>query len=71
MLPDLALFLAVVPTALAGDPVTGRWSIGGSFTPTLPIFPATGFVGTHNQSEGDSSTVRVSLPMSLYPQDLK
>jgi hypothetical protein len=61
MSPDLALFLAVVSIALAGDPVSGRWSIGGSFTPTLPIFPATGIAGTHNQYEGDASIVRVSV----------
>lgn len=30
MSPDLALFLAVVSIALAGDPVSSRWSIGGS-----------------------------------------
>jgi hypothetical protein len=58
MSPDLALFLAVVSTALAGDPVTGRWSIGGAFPATLPIFPATGIAGTHNQYEGDASIVR-------------
>ncbi|KAL1652462.1 hypothetical protein SLS61_005068 [Didymella pomorum] len=58
MSPDLALFLAVVSTALAGDPVSNRWSIGGKFTPTIPIFPATGIAGTHNQYEGDASIVR-------------
>ncbi|KAH7067630.1 hypothetical protein BKA63DRAFT_452533 [Paraphoma chrysanthemicola] len=58
MSPELALALAVVSVALAGDPVTGRWSIGGAFTPTLPIFPATGIAGTHNQYEGDASIVR-------------
>ncbi|EAT80682.1 hypothetical protein HBI56_204320 [Parastagonospora nodorum] len=58
MSPDLALFLAVVSTALAGDPVTGQWSIGGAFPATLPIFPATGIAGTHNQYEGDASIVR-------------
>lgn len=58
MAPDLALFLAVVSIALAGDPVSGRWSIGGSFTPTLPLFPATGIAGTHNAYEGDASIVR-------------
>lgn len=58
MSPDLALFLAVVSIALAGDPVAGKWSIGGSFPATLPIFPATGIAGTHNQYEGDASIVR-------------
>jgi hypothetical protein len=61
MSPDLSLFLAVVSTALAGDPLTGRWSIGGAFPPTLPVFPATGIAGTHNQYEGDASIVRVSV----------
>ncbi|KAF1930036.1 uncharacterized protein M421DRAFT_59563 [Didymella exigua CBS 183.55] len=58
MSPDLALLLAVVSTALAGDPVSNRWSIGGRFTPTIPIFPANGIAGTHNQYEGDASIVR-------------
>lgn len=58
MSPDLALFLAVVSTALAGDPISNRWSIGGKFTPTIPVFAATGIAGTHNQYEGDASIVR-------------
>ncbi|KAF2827504.1 Cloroperoxidase [Ophiobolus disseminans] len=58
MAPDLALFLAVVSIALAGDPVSGRWSIGGKFTPTIPLFKATGLVGTHNAYEGDASIIR-------------
>ncbi|KAJ8114009.1 heme-thiolate peroxidase [Boeremia exigua] len=58
MSPDLALALAVVSIALAGDPVSNRWSIGGKFTPTLPIFPANGIIGTHNRYEGDASIVR-------------
>lgn len=59
MSPDLALFLAVVSVALSGDPLTNRWSIGGAFPSTLPIFPARGIVGTHNKYEGDASIVRV------------
>ncbi|UPX15275.1 Unspecific peroxygenase [Ascochyta rabiei] len=37
MSPGLALFLAVMLTALARDPVSNRWSIGGKFTPTVPF----------------------------------
>jgi hypothetical protein len=58
MSTDLTLFLAVLATALAGDPVSNRWSIGGKFTPIIPIFPASGIAGTHNQYEGDASIVR-------------
>ena len=57
MSPELAGFLAVVSVALAGDPVTETWSIGGSFPNTLP-YPATGILGTHNRYEGDASIIR-------------
>jgi hypothetical protein len=60
MAPDLALFLAVVSIALAGDPVAEKWSIGSSFTPFVPFFTPKGVVGTHNKYEGDASIVRVS-----------
>lgn len=60
MSPELATTLAVISIALSGDPVSGRWSIGGKFTPTIPIFSANGIVGTHNKYEGDASIVRVS-----------
>ncbi|KAF1363279.1 hypothetical protein EJ07DRAFT_152776 [Lizonia empirigonia] len=50
MSPDLALFLAVISIALAGDPVSSRWSIGGKFTPTLP--------SSQQLYEGDASIVR-------------
>ena len=56
MSPDLAAFLAIVSVALAGDPVTETWSIGGAFPNTLP-FPANGILGTHNQYEGDASII--------------
>jgi hypothetical protein len=46
MAPDLSLFLAVVSVALSGDPVTGTWSIGSGFTPTLPLSTAGGLVST-------------------------
>lgn len=58
MAPELALLLSVIAVALSGDPLTSRWSIGGAFRPALPLFPASGLVGTHNQYEGDASIVR-------------
>jgi len=59
MAPDLSLFLAVVSVGLSGDPVTGTWSIGSGFTPTLPLTSAGGLVSTHNKYEGDASFGRV------------
>jgi hypothetical protein len=59
MAPDLSLLLAVIAVALSGDPIKSTWSIGGAFSPTLPIYSATGILGTHNQYEGDASFVRV------------
>jgi hypothetical protein len=59
MAPDLSLLLAVISVALSGDPIEGTWSIGGAFDPILPIYSATGILGTHNQYEGDASFVRV------------
>jgi hypothetical protein len=61
MAPDLGLFLGVMSIAQSGDPVGGKWSIGGSFTPALPIFKATGIAGTHNHFEGDASFTKVYL----------
>jgi len=58
MAPDLALFLAIVSEALSGDPIAGKWSIGGAFPTTLNLFNANGILGTHNKYEGDSSIVR-------------
>jgi hypothetical protein len=58
MAPDLSLFLAVVSAALAGDPLTGKWSIGAGFPASIPFFQPTGIVGTHNRYEGDASIVR-------------
>lgn len=58
MAPELALLLSVIAIALSGDPLTSRWSIGGEFSPALPLFPASGLLGTHNQYEGDASIVR-------------
>lgn len=59
MSPDLAIFLAIISIALAGDPVAGTWSIGGEYEPTVPLLtgPATGIAGTHNQYESDASIV--------------
>jgi hypothetical protein len=53
-------FLATVAVATSGDPVTTQWSIGGAFTPSLPISQARGIIGTHNKYENDASIVRVS-----------
>lgn len=61
MAPDLATVLAVIAIAVSGDPLTSRWSIGGSFSPAVPLFPATGLLGTHNQYENDASMFRVCL----------
>ncbi|KAI8939510.1 hypothetical protein NX059_003281 [Plenodomus lindquistii] len=58
MSPELGLVLAVIATAVSGDPVTTRWSIGGAFTPVVPLFPAEGILGSHNRYEGDASIVR-------------
>lgn len=60
MAPTLSAFLAIVAVGLGGDPITQRWSIGGSFAPSLPLFPARGIAGTHNKYEGDASIMRVS-----------
>lgn len=57
--PELALALSTIAVAISGDPLTTRWSIGGAFSPAVPLFPATGLVGTHNQYESDASIVRV------------
>lgn len=64
MAPDLALILAVISVALSGDPIATTWSIGGPYSPTLPLFPAGGIYSTHNKYEGDASIVRVSLSHS-------
>lgn len=59
MSPDLAIFLAIISIALAGDPIAGTWSIGGEYKPTLGLLGrATGIAGTHNQYESDASIVR-------------
>lgn len=58
--PDLSAFLAILGVGLAGDPVLQRWSIGDAFTPSVPLFPARGILGTHNKYEGDASIFRVS-----------
>ncbi|KAI5358678.1 putative chloroperoxidase [Septoria linicola] len=57
---DLAIFLAILSIAIAGDPVAGTWSIGGEYQPTVPLLTgrATGIAGTHNQYESDASIVR-------------
>jgi len=60
MAPDLALALAVAAVALVGDPVAQTWSIGGSYSPILPLTSASGILGGHNKLEGDASFGRVS-----------
>lgn len=59
MAVDLSTFLAIVSIALAGDYVTGTWSIGGEYPSTIPgLGTPTGILGTHNRYEGDASPVR-------------
>lgn len=60
MSPDLAIFLAALSIAVAGDPVAGTWSIGGAYKSAVPLLTGTptGIVGTHNQYESDASIVR-------------
>ncbi|KAH6712757.1 Chloroperoxidase [Leptodontidium sp. MPI-SDFR-AT-0119] len=59
MSPELALALAVISIAISGDPIAGKWSIGGSFPGTLGLLGTpTGIVGTHNRYEGNASIVR-------------
>lgn len=60
MAPDLSLVLATLGVAQAGDYVTQRWSIGGSFPSTLPTLlgQPTGILGTHNRYESDASPIR-------------
>ncbi|KAH7399884.1 hypothetical protein BKA64DRAFT_744567 [Cadophora sp. MPI-SDFR-AT-0126] len=59
MSTDLSLALAVISIAISGDPVAGKWSIGGAFPGTLGLLgQPSGIVGTHNRYEGDASIVR-------------
>ncbi|KAK0102342.1 hypothetical protein ONS95_005965 [Cadophora gregata] len=59
MSTDLSLALAVISIAISGDPIAGKWSIGGAFPGTLGLLgQPTGIVGTHNRYEGDASIVR-------------
>jgi len=55
MAPDLALVLAVAAVGLVGDPVAQSWSIGGRYSPVLPLTTAAGILGGHNKLEGDAS----------------
>ena len=64
MAPDLALVLAVAAVGLSGDPVAQSWSIGGSYTPILPLTTAGGIINAHNKLEGDASFARVSPTVS-------
>lgn len=61
MAPDLALVLAVAAVGLVGDPVAQSWSIGGKYSPVLPLTTAAGILGGHNKLEGDASFGRVCL----------
>lgn len=60
--PEFAAALAVIAVALTGDPIGGRWSIGGPFTPALGGLLSTpdGISYSHNTYESDASIVRVS-----------
>jgi hypothetical protein len=66
MAPDLALVLAVAAVGLVGDPVAQSWSIGGRYTPVLPLTTAAGILGGHNKLEGDASFGRVCLVGTYY-----
>jgi hypothetical protein len=66
MAPDLALVLAVAAVGLVGDPVAQSWSIGGKYSPVLPLTTAAGILGGHNKLEGDASFGRVSLLGPYY-----
>ncbi|GIZ46056.1 hypothetical protein CKM354_000919600 [Cercospora kikuchii] len=59
MSPELGAVLAAIAIAISGDPITGRWSIGGGFNGALGLLGRpTGIAGTHNRYEGDASIVR-------------
>jgi len=67
MSTDLSLALAAISIAISGDPVAGKWSIGGAFPATLGLLgQPSGIVGTHNRYEGDASIVRVSQVVSAH-----
>jgi hypothetical protein len=70
MAPDLALALAVAAVGLIGDPVAQTWSIGGSYSPILPLTSAAGILGAHNSLEGDASFGRVSHPILVTSTSL-
>jgi hypothetical protein len=55
---DLAAFLAVIATALSGDPLTESWSIGKGYE-TVAFGENRGLFGLHNKYEGDASIMRV------------
>lgn len=56
---EFAAALAVIAIALTGDPIGQRWSIGGPFSPALPLLSnPTGISWSHNTYEADASIVR-------------
>ena len=55
-----AIGASALGVAYAGDLLNKTWSIGGPYSPTIPIGNAPGLVGTHNKYEGDGSPTRVS-----------
>jgi hypothetical protein len=57
--------LVVIAIALTGDPTAGTWSIGGGFSPGIPIVDGLltnpeGISFSHNTYESDASIVRAS-----------
>jgi hypothetical protein len=60
MSPDLSAFLSTYAILFSGDPVAGKWSIGGPPPPTLTslLFRPQGISNSHNNYEGDASLAR-------------
>ncbi|KAJ4299471.1 hypothetical protein N0V90_004716 [Kalmusia sp. IMI 367209] len=56
---EFAAALAVIAIALTGDPLGQRWSIGGPFSPAVPLLSTPkGISFSHNKYESDASIVR-------------
>ncbi|KAF2799324.1 Cloroperoxidase [Melanomma pulvis-pyrius CBS 109.77] len=56
---EFAAALSVIAIALTGDPLGQRWSIGGPFSPALPLLSSPrGISFSHNSYESDASIVR-------------
>jgi hypothetical protein len=64
--PEFAAALSAVAIALTGDPTSGTWSIGGSYSPGLLsglLSNPEGISYSHNSYESDASPTRVSFNM--------